>query len=106
MPLTLLIASAIVILACVGFVVVGTVYRWKVTSRGYQRWTEAVGVIAVLGLAAVAAWARRADLPLALGVGAGGVALAVVYVVMHRRMSARVAEMLGMPEEAQDQSNG
>ena len=99
----LIITTIIVISACTGFVVVGVVYRWRLTDRGYQRWTQAVGALAVMGLAAVSAWSRRDDMVVAAGVAVAGVALALGYVVLHRRMSARVAELLG-PQAKDDRS--
>ena len=94
MSVTLLISAAIVITSCVAFVVIGTVYRWDVTARGYARWTQIVGVLAVLGLAGVAAYARRDDALMAGAIGLGGIVLAALYVVWHRRLAARVRDLL------------
>lgn len=94
MSASLLVSAAIVIVSCVAFVVIGTVYRWDVTARGYARWTQVVGVLAVLGLAGVAAYDRREDALVAVAIGVGGVVLAALYVVWHRRLAARVRELL------------
>lgn len=90
-----IIAAGIVIIASVAFIVIGTVYRWDLASPAYGRWTRLVGVVAVIGLGGVAAWTRRSDLPLALGVVAGSIALAAAYVAVHRTMTERVRELLG-----------
>jgi hypothetical protein len=78
----------------VGFVVVGTAYGWDVTARGYSRWTQVIGVVAVIALGGVVAWGRRGEPLLAGAVAAGAIALAAAYVVMHRRLSARVRALL------------
>jgi hypothetical protein len=63
---TTLFAAALLIIASLAFVAVGAVYKWDVTAPGYARWTRVVGAMAVLGLAAVAAW-DRIDTPLVSG---------------------------------------
>lgn len=92
------IAAGIVIVASVAFVAIGTACRWNLASPAYGRWTRLVGVLAVLGLGGVAAWTRRDDLLLALGVAGGSIALAAMYVAVHRKMTERVCEMLGRAE--------
>ena len=92
---TVLTAAAIVILACIGFVIVGTVYKWDLTAPGYNRWTIVVGVLAVLALSGVTAWDRIDEPMTAATVMVLGVALSVGYVLLHRRLAARIREMLG-----------
>jgi len=101
---SLIASAAILIAACVGFVIVGTAYGWDVTTRGYARWTQVIGVIAVLALGSVVAWSRRDEPLLAGAVAAGAVALAAGYVVMHRHLSTRVRALLApeQPENADD----
>jgi hypothetical protein len=95
MSVALIIAVAIVLVASTATIVIGAVYDWQVTSRGYAIWTRIVGVAAVLGLSGVTAWSRRADSLLAVAIVAGGVALAVWYVWMHVRLTARIRASLG-----------
>jgi hypothetical protein len=91
---TLIAAALIVIIASAAFVAVGTAFRWNVTAPGYGLWTQVVGAVAVLGLAGVSAWSRI-DSPLLAGlVMVAGVALAVIYVLVHRRLTRRVREIL------------
>ena len=94
MSTTLIVASAVLIAACIGFVVVGTVYKWDITSRGYGRWTRCVGVIAVVSLAGVTAWARIRQPLLAAGIVLLGVGLAVAFAVVHRRLEEKVRDAL------------
>ena len=94
MSAELIVEAVIVIAACIGFVVVGTVYHWDFRSVGYSRWTRAIGVVAVVVMGGVAAWSRRSEPTLAVTLAVGGGVLAVVYAVLHRRVSARVRELL------------
>ncbi len=98
---SILFASGVVIVASLAFVALGTVYKWNLASRGYNRWTRVTGVVAVIALALAVAWGRIADPLIALGILAGGAALAAVFVWAHRRLSARVERELGTPDEAQ-----
>ena len=96
MSASLIIAVAIVLAASVGIVLVGTAYKWDLTAAGYGRWTRAIGVVAVLGLTAVTAWSRWGEPAVPLIV-IGGVALAVTFVLLHRRLTARVRALLSEP---------
>jgi uncharacterized membrane protein YuzA (DUF378 family) len=90
MSLTTILAAAIVIVGSVALVLIGNVYHWDLASPGYGRWTRITGAIAVVGLAAVAAWSRI-DEPLIAGfVLLAGVALAVGYVEIHQRLTERL----------------
>lgn len=98
---SILFASGVVIIASLAFVALGTLYRWDLSSRGYNRWTRVIGVVAVALLALAVAWNRLDDPLVALGVLLGGAALAAGFVWSHRRLSARVERELGTPDEAQ-----
>lgn len=95
MSVTLIIAVAIVLVASLATIGVGAAYQWQVTSRGHAIWTRAIGATAVIGLAGVTAWSRRGEPILAVVVLAGGAALAVWYVWMHVRLTARIRASLG-----------
>jgi len=97
MTTSLIISVAIVLAASVGIVVVGTVYKWDLTSRGYGRWTRAIGVLALAGLTAVTAWSRWDEPAVAAAVIVGGIALSVGFVLLHRHLSARVSEAVHGP---------
>ena len=94
MSAALIVEAVIVIAACIGFVIVGTVYHWDFRSIGYSRWTRVIGIVAVVAMGGVAAWSRRAEPVLAVTLAVGGGVLAVVYAMLHRRVSARVRELL------------
>jgi TRAP-type C4-dicarboxylate transport system permease small subunit len=96
----LLASSAIVVLASIAFIVVGTVYGWNLASRGYARWQQVVGVCAVLGLAVTAAYSRIGEPLIAAAIVVGGVALALAYVIVYRRLTARVRELLAPPDDS------
>jgi len=98
---SILVASGVVIVASLAFVALGTVYKWDLASRAYNRWMRAVGTVAVLALAVSVAWGRVDEPLVALGILAGGVALAAAFVWAHRKLSARVARELGTQDEAQ-----
>ena len=89
------LSSAVVILACVGFMVVGTVYKWDVTSSGYARWTRAIGALALVAIALVLVWDRFDDLRVVAAATFLGVVLASAYVWMHRRVTERVSRDMG-----------
>lgn len=100
MSLTLIIAVALVFVASMGLLAVGAAYRWDLTAKGYALWTRVIGVVTVIGLALDTAWSRR-DEPLVAGlVLAGGVALAVVFVLVHRRLTERLKAVLKPPESS------
>lgn len=101
MSLSFLFASGVVIVASLAFVALGTLYKWDLASRGYNRWTRVTGVVAVIALALAVAWGRLDDPLIALGILVGGVVLAAVFVWAHQRLSARVERELGTPDEAQ-----
>lgn len=90
MPLSLWVSTGIVIVACVAFVIIGNAYRWNLAAPGYGRWTRAVGVLALLGLAASAAWELLDQPALAAVVMLGGALLSAGFVTLHRRLTARV----------------
>ncbi len=92
---TLLAAAGIVIASCAGFLIVGAANKWDVTARNYSVWMRVVGVVAVLGLTAVGAWARLAQPLVSAAIVIGGIALAVAYLTLHRRLTVRVRETLG-----------
>ena len=94
MSATLIVATAVVIASCIGFVVVGTVYKWDIASPGYGRWTRRIGVIAVIGMAGATAWARVEQPLLAVGIVLLGVALAAAFAVVHRRLEEKVRQAL------------
>ncbi len=94
MPLSVWVSTGIVIAACVAFVLIGNAYRWDLAASGYGRWTRAVGVIALLGLAASAAWELLDRPALAAVVMAGGALLSAGFVTVHRRLTARVQAAL------------
>lgn len=87
-------AAAILVMASAAFVLIGSVYKWDLTSPGYALWTQVVGAVAVIALGAVAAWSRIERPYLAAAIVLGGVALAVGYVILHRRLTDRVRGML------------
>lgn len=95
MSVSLIIAIAILLVASTATVAVGAAYDWQVTSNGYSVWTRIIGVAAVLGLAGVTAWGRRADMFVAVAIALGGIALAVWYVWIHVRLTNRVKASLG-----------
>jgi len=95
MSVSLIIAVVILLVASTATVAVGAAYNWQVTSTGYSTWTRIIGVAAVLGLAGVTAWGRRADMLIAIAIALGGVVLAVWYVWMHVRLTNRVKASLG-----------
>ena len=96
----LIVAIAIVVLASAGFLVVGAAYRWNPLAAGYGRWTRAVGVIALLGLAGTAAWGRAGTPWQAAAIAGGGVLLSAVFIVVHARLSERVREAFGSTDAA------
>lgn len=96
---SILFASGVVIAASLAFVALGTVYRWDLASRAYNRWTRVTGVVAIVALALAVAWGRIDDLPVAFGALMGGGALAAVFVWSHRALSARVEREIGTPAE-------
>lgn len=98
---SILVASGVVIVASLVLVALGTVYKWDLASRAYNRWMRVTGMIAIMALALAVAWGRIADPLVALGILAGGAALAAVFVWAHRRLSARVERELGTPDEAE-----
>jgi hypothetical protein len=91
---TVLIAAGIVIAASLGFVAVGAVCRWDLKDPRYGRWTRLVGVAALLGLAAVSAWAYRDEPLVALAILGGGAAASALFVWAHKRLSAKVRDVL------------
>jgi hypothetical protein len=95
MSLATIVAVAIVAVASIATAAIGAAYQWQVTSRGYAIWTRVVGVAAVLGLSGVTAWSRHAQPIVALAIVVGGVALAVWFVWMHVRLTARIRASLG-----------
>jgi len=99
--LSILFASGVVIVASLAFVGLGTIYKWDLASRGYNRWTRVTGVAAVIALALAVAWGRLDDPLVALAILIGGVAFAAAFVWAHRRLSARVERELGAADEGQ-----
>lgn len=95
MLVAIIVAVVIVLVASTATVAIGAAYQWQVTSRGYAIWTRVIGVAAVLGLSGITAWSRRADPIIAVAIIVGGVALAVWYVWMHVRLTARIRASLG-----------
>jgi len=94
---TLIIAVVLVVLGSMGILVVGAIYKWDLAAPGYALWTRVIGVVTVAGLTAVTAWSRRDEPLLVIAIIAGGVALAVGFVVLHKRLSDRVREALQEP---------
>lgn len=95
MSIETIIAVAIVAVASIATAAIGAAYQWQVTSSGYALWTRVIGVAAVLGLAGVTAWSRQTQPLIAVAIIAGGLALAVWYVWMHVRLTARIRASLG-----------
>jgi hypothetical protein len=96
---TLLASAAIVIVSSLAFVAVGTVYRWDLSSPGYARWQQVIGVCGVLGIAGVAAYSRIDEPVVAGAVLLGGVVLAVGYAFLYRRLTARMIELTAPPDD-------
>lgn len=90
---TTIAAAAIVIVGSIALVVVGNLFRWDMASPGYGRWTRVVGAACVVLLAAVAAWSRMDEPLVAALVFVAGVGLAVGYVQVHRRLTARLVQV-------------
>ncbi|MBN2248094.1 MAG: hypothetical protein JW733_05290 [Coriobacteriia bacterium] len=88
-------ASGVVITACVAFLVVGTVYRWDLTSPGYGRWTRIVGALALIGIALAAVWERLDEPMVAFAAVVAGGAFAAAFVWAHRQLSRRLRATLG-----------
>jgi len=95
MAVSMIVAVAILLVASMATIAIGTAYQWQVTSRGYAVWTRFVGVAAVLGLSGVTAWSRRGESLVAAAVVVGGLALAVWYVWIHIRLTNRIKASLG-----------
>lgn len=95
---SIIVASGVVVVASLAFVALGTIYKWDLASRAYNRWMRVTGTVAVLALAIAVAWGRIGQPVVALGILIGGVLLAAAFVWAHRRLSARVERELGTPE--------
>ena len=102
MPVTLIIGAGIVMLACVAFVAVGSAYRWDVTAPGYGRWIRIVSVLALLGLSGLGVWDRRTEPGVAAAIAIIGIALAVVFVRVHVRLSEKVRRTVSWRPRARD----
>jgi uncharacterized membrane protein len=88
------VAAAILVAASLSFVAIGSIYKWDVTAEGYAKWSRVAGVVSVLALAVVAAYGRIDEPLVALTIIVGGIALAVVFVMLHKKMTERVRMML------------
>jgi drug/metabolite transporter (DMT)-like permease len=97
---TLLAPAAIVIVSSLAFVVIGTVYKWDLTSRGYNRWQQGVGVFALLGLAGVSAYGRLSEPLVAGAILLGGALLSAGYVLVYRKLAAQARELLASRDGA------
>ena len=86
-------ASGVVIAACIAFLVVGTIYRWDLTSPGYGRWTRIVGVVALVGIALAAVWDRLGEPMVVFAAVVAGGALAAGFVWAHRLLSRRLLDV-------------
>ena len=84
MSLGIYVSSGIVIISCIGFMIVGAVYRWDITAEGYGRWTRVVGAVSLVALALAVVGDRLDDLRVAAAALFVGVALAVGFVWVHR----------------------
>lgn len=94
-PLTTLLALGIVVVSSIAIAVVGNAYKWDVTARGHTLWVRGIGVVTVLGLAAVTAWGRRAEPAMVAAILVGGAGLAIAFVAVHVRLTHKVVEALG-----------
>lgn len=93
----LLIALAVVVVASVGFVVLGNVYRWDVLAPGYVTGSRILGVCALLAFAAVSAYARRAQPLTAALIVAAGAVTAAGYFALHRSLVRRIRASMERP---------
>lgn len=93
---TLIASAAVLVVASIAFVAIGTAYKWDLMSPGYGFWTRAVGSAALMALAASAAWSRLDEPLIAAAIVFGGAAFAVGYVLLHRWLTERL-RATGMP---------
>lgn len=91
------IASGVVILASLLFMVVGAVYRWDPTSAGYGRWTRVIAAVALMAIAVVSVWDYRDEPGVVAAALVVGAALASAFVWAHRALSARLRHPEGHP---------
>ncbi len=92
LPPMLIAAVAVVVLASAATIAVGAAYKWQVASHGYGVWTRVIGVATIAAFAGITAWTRRAELPIAIAVVAGGVALAAGYLWVHLRLTRKLRD--------------
>lgn len=97
LSLELLIALAVVVASSVGFVVIGTIYKWNVLAPGHAVATRILGVCSLLALTALTAYTRRDRPASAALIGAGGVLLAVGYFLLHRFLVRRLRASVEAP---------
>jgi hypothetical protein len=84
------LASGVVAISCIAFVVVGTAYKWDVISTGYGRWTRIVGVTALMGVAITAVWDRLHEPVVVFAAVVVGATLSAAFVWAHRLLSCRL----------------
>lgn len=90
---TIFYASAVVIAACIGFMVIGSAYHWDVRAEGYGRWTRLLGAVALLGIALASVSDRLDEPQVAVGAVVAGGLLAAGFVWAHKALTRRLEDV-------------